>query len=59
MGNCRRWFRPDQQPERTLMGFWRGSSESKQTFKREHARRQRQYDRRLIAGGRDHSEHDT
>jgi hypothetical protein len=49
MGNCRRWFRPDQQPERELSGFWRGSSESKKTFKREHQRRQRQYDRRRIA----------
>lgn len=46
MGNCRSWFRPDQQPQREILRHW--SSESKGCVKHENNRRQRQYNRGLI-----------
>lgn len=47
MGNPRDMFRPDHQPSRTYFG--QGESVGNQTIRREHARRQRHYNRDLIA----------
>ena len=51
MGNPRTFFRPDHQPERDYWYRRIASSTGRQTIKREHARRQRQYDLTVVLAG--------